>query len=548
MPTLNMDRQQKLIGCTEPRIWTPPLRELHDWRGEDDPATSLGYSCIKFAEQYLRIELDPWQKWLLIHALEVHADGTFRFRKVVVLVGRQNGKSTLSQVLALWCMYVLGIRLTLGTAQDLDTATETWQGAVDLVQELDDDEEPVRPELAALVKKVNLTNGKHSLDLTTGERYKIKAANRRAGRGLTGDLILLDELREHQTWDAWAAITNTTNARPNAQIWALSNAGDATSVVLRYLRKMAHKVLGDPDGINALDDPEQMLAGQANAADMEVEADDTLGIFEWSAQPGKPIRDREGWRQANPSLGHGRVTERTLLSTMSDPEWVVRTEVLCQWSDSTLEGPFPAGTWDGCKDTGSHPRADSPLVLCVDVSWDRATTHVALAGIRDDGLIHVELVASRAGTEWVIPWIRYAPGYDLTLDGEPRDPRLRGLSVVVQATGAPVSSLLPAMTATQDAQGNPVEPIPVIEWRGTDLGKGTGGMYDLVRAGQLRHRGQPLLDLAAATAVTRPNGDAYVWDRKGSTIDAAPLVAATGAVMFVTTVAGAAYDVLQSVF
>jgi hypothetical protein len=53
----------------------------------------------------------------------------------------------------------------------------------------------VRPELVDLLAQVVLkVNGKKSLNLKTGERYKVKAANRRAGRGLSGDVVLLDEL------------------------------------------------------------------------------------------------------------------------------------------------------------------------------------------------------------------------------------------------------------------------------------------------------------------------------------------------------------------
>src|SRR5690606_16869915 len=128
---------------------------------------------------------------------------------------------------------------------------EIWQAAVDVIDET--------PELLELKEKTSQTNGKKFVELTTGEKYKVKAANRRAGRGLSGDLVLLDELREHQTWDAWGAITKTTIAKAFALIVALSNAGDATSVVLRHLRRMAHLVLGDPDGIIAAEDPEAQL-------------------------------------------------------------------------------------------------------------------------------------------------------------------------------------------------------------------------------------------------------------------------------------------------
>ena len=208
------------FGSKVPRIFTPPLRELTD-------ETSLGFAAIEFAEDVCGIGLFPWQKWLLVHALELapeltvstmdqrgKLDPIFRFRKIVVLVARQNGKSTLSQVLSLFFLYVLGTDLVLGTAQDLDTAEEVWDGALDIIDET--------PELAALADKPIRVNGKKTIRLLTGERYKVKAANRKAGRGLSGDLILLDELREHQSWDAWGAITKTTMARPAAMIWALS--------------------------------------------------------------------------------------------------------------------------------------------------------------------------------------------------------------------------------------------------------------------------------------------------------------------------------------
>ncbi len=32
-------------------------------------------------------------------------------------------------------------------------------------------------------------------------------------------------------------------------------------------------------------------------------ADDNIGWFEWSAEPGAEITDREAWYQSNPSLG-----------------------------------------------------------------------------------------------------------------------------------------------------------------------------------------------------------------------------------------------------
>jgi len=487
----------ELVGSELPRVFTPPLREL-------TPGTSLGFGCIEFAEGVLGIDLLPWQRWTLIHALELLEDGTLRFRTVLILVARQNGKSTLMQVLSLWAMYVLGRRLVIGTAQNLDVAEEVWEGAVEMAEEI--------PELASEIEKVSRVNGKKFVRLASGERYKVAAASRRGGRGLSGDLVLLDELREHQTWDAWSAVTKTTMARAAAQVWAASNAGDAASIVLRWLRKMAHATIGDPDGLVDVND----IVTPEDASDPE---DGTLAVFEWSAPPGCSIHDRDGWRAANPALGH-TITERAIRSAAAtDPEWVFRTEVLCQWIDTTTDGPFPPGAWEACADPLSTIAEGSEVAFCVDVAWDRSAAHIAAAGLRPDGVPHVEVVASAAGTDWVVGWFTAKESRSAA-------------PVALQTSSAPAASLVDSMN---DAG------LTVVDWTGAHLGAATGDLYDRVRAGSdelggtpgLFHLGQPALTAAAQNATTRPYGDAWLWDRKRSTVDVAPLVAATGALWLV---------------
>jgi len=468
----------------------------------------------------LGIDLLPWQKWLLIHMLELLPDNSLRFRTVIVLVARQNGKSTLSQVVALWFMYVYRVKLVLGTAQDLDTAEEVWQGAVDLVTETDEDDEPLHPELHELLDKVVMVNGKKSLNLTTGERYKVKAANRRAGRGLSGDLILLDELREHQSWDAWGAITKTTMARAMALILALSNAGDASSVVLRYLRNMAIESLiadGHEDLRAELGDLDQIVDDELSAyaddgvdeAEMFANAgDDSLAIFEWSAPPGCDVNDRDAWAWANPSLGH-TITERTIASAAAtDPEWIFRTEVLCQWSKGTLNGPFPAGCWEACLDPTSSIAGVERFTVGVDLSHDKSFAHLVIAGFNQRGEPHGEVTASRAGTGWVIPFLAE------------REDRI--ICVAGQGKGAPVSPLL-----------NEIEEagIPVRRWEGPDLSAGTVEFFQLVKDKKLRHLTQPILDAAAATAVPKiTDTGSMFWNRGQSPLDIGPLVGLNAAI------------------
>lgn len=492
------------VGCKTPRIFTPPARKL-------TPTTSDGWRCIAFAEQALGITLLPWQKWLLIHALELspNADeGRYRFRTVIVSVARQNGKTMVMLVLALWHIYVRGSRTVIGTAQDLTNAEKAWAEAVAMAV----DNEDLADEIAHVVQ----TNGKKALVLESGEQYRVAAASRRGARGFSGDLVLLDELREHTNWEAWGASTKTTLARREAQVWGFSNAGDAMSVVLRYLRALAHQSLGWPDG----DDDAALLAGsEADFDEWEDELDDdSLGWFEWSAPPEAARNDRDAWTQANPSMGY-TITERAIAAALrTDPPSVFLPEVLCRWLSTSAHGPFPEGAWEAARDNESVIDPESPIAVCADVSWNRSMAYVALAAWRADGLPHIEIQAARAGTEWVLPWLIAK--------------RKRLTAVTMQANGAPVSSLLPEIEAEFGDEGAHAGEIDVVTWAGADLARASGLMFDRLTAENgptVRILGHPGLDLAAATAVPKPAGDSWVLNRARSPNDAAPLVAAFGA-------------------
>ena len=264
-----------LLGYTEPRIFTPAKREL-------TPQTSHGFAAIAFAEQMLHISLFPWQRWLLIHGLELNVDhNTYRWRVVVCEVARQSGKTLILIVLALWHMYALKSRTVIGTAQDLANAEKVWKEAVALAQADEELAEMIPTDGVYLghPKQFLIVHNEDGRELTS--EYRIASATRRGGRGFSGDLILMDELREHQNWDSWAAVTNAMNARPKAQCWAFSNAPDAFGVVLRYLRALAHRELGWPDDD---EDIQGEILGEIAALpefeDMpEVEFD--TGFFEW---------------------------------------------------------------------------------------------------------------------------------------------------------------------------------------------------------------------------------------------------------------------------
>src|SRR5574344_1768722 len=136
-------------GKTEPRIWTPPLREL-------TADTSLGFAAIEYAKTILEMDLYPWQEWALIHELEIIGelgtpDWRFRYRTVVNMVSRQNGKTELSKVIASFFLNVLKVEAVFGTSLSMDKAEEVWE-AVILEQE-------THPLLASEIQTIARRNG-----------------------------------------------------------------------------------------------------------------------------------------------------------------------------------------------------------------------------------------------------------------------------------------------------------------------------------------------------------------------------------------------------
>ena len=442
------------------------------------PKTSLGFSCVDFAEDVLGFDLIPWQRWLLIHALELRPDGRFRFRTLLVLVARQAGKTTLVEVKNLWKMFVLRVPMVIGTAQNLDISEESWDKAVEIVESI--------PELNAEVAHVDRTNGKKALRLANGSRWKIAAASRKGGRGLSGDDVNLDELREHHTWDSWAAVTKTTMARRKAQIWAYSNAGDDRSVVLNDLREKALEALADPSG------------------------DSSLGIFEWSAPDDCAIDDPQMWRLANPSLGYPQgISLEALRSALeTDPEPVFRTECLCQRVPDLVPSKIPLAAWVGCKDPEST--MSGGLVLSWEVSWRRDWAAIGVSGYRADGLPHVELIEYREGTDWL-------PGrFGEIAKGHP------ALAVVFNPSG-PGASLLSEVTERLPAK---LDPKPMTA---RDQANACGRIYDAAIARQMRQLGDDRLLEMLRKSATRTLVDAWAWDLKNSAGEISGLAAITNA-------------------
>lgn len=478
-----------MMGKTVPRIFTPPLRELTE-------ETSLGFACIEYANTVLNKKLYPWQEWALIHMLEIK--GTlgmswhFRFRTVLLLISRQNGKTVLSEVIASFFLNVLCVDSVFGTSLSLDKAEEVWEAVVQ-------DQESI-PALSAELKKVGRTNGSKRLVLTGLRTYKVGAPTRRAGRGDSNDLVLLDEVREQRDWETWSAAVASTTAKQNALVVCFSNAGDPDSVVLRHLRETAISVI---DGSKA---------GDYGGEDIDAE---TLGLFEWSAEDGAKLDDLEALAQANPALGYGTITERALAANRQTfPENKFRSECMCQQVETILPQPFPDGAWMAGVDEESQIAEDAELFYGIDLSQNRRWTCIAVAGRRPDGNMHIEVIDRRIGTEWAIRWF---------MERQSRGP----MNLAFQGRGCPVTGLAEQICTLPNINRMAVE--------GSELTAGWGRFWDGIAASdpasdrggeRIFHLPQPVLDTPAKTMQLRNlGGGVELPDRVKSPDDPSPLIA-----------------------
>lgn len=446
-------RRERLVGTPTPRLSTPNLRPL-------TRETSKGYALCDFAEHVLGQPFLPWQRELAIRALELRPDGGRRFRTVVVVVGRQNGKSQFLKTLALWSMYVERAELVLGTAQNLAIAREMWLSAIGLAKRA--------PALAREIVTVRTSNVDPQLLLRDGQRYKISAAIQGAARGLTVDLLLVDEIREMVSWEPWAAMSGTTRARADAQIWCVSNAGHAGSVVLNQLRANA-------------------LAG----------LDESLGLFEWSAPDGMETDNEAGWCQANPGLGH-TVSEAAIRSALgTDPPNVFRAEVLAQFVQTDI-GAFDLEAWKSCADpAGSLAAYREGLCAGVDVAVDGSHVSLVAASKMPDGRVRVETVAA---------WWKTADAVrDLPALIGKLSPRQ-----VAWLPGGPAAALAPFLSSLPGS----------VEVTGAAVSQACMSMADLVQSRRILHNSDALLDAQVAGAAKMATGDGYRFSRKSvGTVD-----------------------------
>jgi len=465
------------LGSPVPRLWTPPLREL-------TPETSYGFDLIDFARDTLATPFDPWQEWLAIHVGELLPDGRPRFRTVLILVARQNGKTTFGEALVLYWIFIEQRRLTLNTSTDRSYAKRFWTSVCDTAK----GNEWLNVDLGQNAQR--LTTGEESFTTLQKAELIFAANNGRAARSTTLHRWLADELREHRTRAAWDSASKAMNAVPDAQIVAITNQGDNEAVVLDSLRAPAIEFIETGQG------------------------DHRLGLFEWSAPDGADPTDPTALAAANPNYGH-RLDPEALQADGARAKAAggeelsgFRTEV--RFQRVTLMDP--AIEPDAWKDGGTDepvpliPAHRQLTALCVDVSLDGSHATLAAAAVLD-GVVHTEIIEAWTG-------FGCTKALRAALPDIVRRVKPRALGWMPNGPAAAVAAALAAQKGPRRGYWPPrgVELIAIT----AETASICMGLAEVVRAGELVHPKDDLQTAHVEAAQKLWQGDRWVFVRRGT--------------------------------
>ncbi len=420
----------------------------------------------------------PWQQYVADVALEINPlTGLLQYREVDLTVPRQSGKTTLILGAVVQRSLMMGPRQTsVYTAQTRGKARQKWN----------DDHLPIieASVFARLIKDIRLANDSEALYWQNGSRYGIDAGTETSGHGSTLDMAVVDEAFSEVDSRKERSFRPTMITRPEPQLWVVSTAGTAKSVYLKSKVDAGRK---------------RHLSGVVSRSTC---------YFEWSAPDNADWLDRAVWRACMPALGYTvsiDTIEAELESLMetTNGEDDFRRAYLNQWRDGVaVLQVIAAEDWLDAEDVDSRIADDSPRVFALDVSPDRSWSAIAVAGQRDDGLDHVEVVEYRRGTDW-------AAGRLAELRGRWNAPG------PVILTGPAARSLTDELSAVD---------VDYLVMSGPDMTAACGQLFDRIPA-RCKHIGQTSLNGALSAASKRAVGAAWVWDTRGPII--APLVAAT---------------------
>ena len=445
---------------------TPRLRVAPE--GRED----LADMTIELAGMY-GLVLDPWQQYVLRRGMRVEDDSDmWAASRVGLSVPRQNGKSALLVARELAALLLVPEeQLIIHSAHLVGTALEGFRNIKGLFENFDD--------LGRRVKRIREANGEQGIEMMDGSRLLFRARARGNVRGMSPQLLILDEAQILPD-DAWSAMLPSVSAQANPQIW----------------------LVGTPPGPNDAGDVFGRVRSSATSG-----KDERVAWLEWSVDGDIAVEERKLWAASNPALG-GRIDMESVEDELHSMDATTfARERLGMWASDRQLAVIPGDVWAGL---AVDEVPDVPVsAIGVDMAPDAARVAVAV-GLKTDRGVHVELAditAASDSTDALVEWLVSRAK--------------RRVPVLIDAL-SPARLLIPILKARK---------CKVIVMSGGEVIESTAGFFNAAKEGTLSHFGQEQVTESLAGARRKAIGDAggWKWDRKSLNVDLTPVMAVTNA-------------------
>lgn len=431
------------------------------------------------------VTFDQWQHGVGTIALGKRKDGKYAATVggIVLSIPRQVGKTFLVGMMII-ALCILFPKLTvLWTAHRTRTSTMTFKTMQGMVRK-----KKIRVHLAPERNDgIRSTNGEQEIRFKNGSVIMFGARESGFGRGFDAvDVEVFDE-GQILTEKALEDMVPATNA-----------SQQATGALLFFM--------GTPP--RPTDNGEEFTNRRTKALSGKTR---NMVYVEFSADDDADPDDHDQWSKANPSFPSRTPVEsmERMREQLTDDD-SFRREGLGIWDAAGTPEVIDAASWGLVKDPASMPV--ERLTLAIDVAPGSRIASLALAGLRADGLWHVELDDTKKGTDWLAVSVR----------GLAEKNRLH--AVVVDE----MSGLVEVKKGRNYLAGTDVQ-VTLAAAEGRDMAIACSKFYDGVMepSPKLRHTDQPQLNVALSVARKRPLAGAWAWNRKDETSEITPIVAAT---------------------
>src|SRR6478735_1812227 len=449
-----------------PSLHTTPLSE--DFITDGDKLLQVIDLSWRSPEEEEEFKLDEWQRWLIRRVLERYPDnhpkypGQLRYRQVLISMGRQNGKSVLGAVFALYAL------LLHGTGPEVISVASTVPQAEIIFKRvkyvIDNN-----PTLKRRFKTTG-TRGIRSKNDNKPATYMVKAGAEESLQGVTISMCLFDEVHICKP-ETWNAVVFGTSARKDGMVLGITTAGDSKSDLLKRL----------------------YATGKAGAVGEE-DSDERFGFFLWEAPEHLEVTDPEALIAANPSIACGRMDiDQEINAIKNMPENQARRYRLNQFVASEASW-LPMTLWNRL-DTGTIPdEARKSIVWAVDraENWDYATI---TATAKHNGKVYTEVVASL-----VNPTLEQLESMCIDLWR-----RYKGLGFVMEVAN------LRDLSARLKERGVKCEYLTA-----TQMNNACATAYSLISEGRVVHAGDELLRRQVPKGVAKNVGEGWRISRRDS--------------------------------